>query len=522
MLTKLQNMKNYYYLCSILIFSILQINVNANPKANTQKLTEKIRFINKIQPILQKSFQSNAMNKSSKVLTLYCRQSWDATSKSFKDTLNKSTIKWDSKGNPLQFVSIDYQLKTRTVCTQFVKSPVALQNANITGQYPFNWIPLVTYVQQLVGYNWVNNEIDSINVDANNKIISMSNVYYDSTLKFLQSGQRISQVKNANGTGIGFRIDSMNTGVWGEQERHRFDTTYNTYHHINGMQVSYYSTATASWIPEMTETYTLDANNNPTMAYRYSNYYKIGWDSFTLMHWLYFDTRPLESLTDQLILYTQPNLLYTGGNLVKYFDQYTLDKSTDLLVYTNSQNTFYNADSTVHVNINTIFSSGTLDSLRDAYTYYPDKSMQSDTSQNWTGTNWQMTQTVSNVNAYDVDNYLTTQINKTIDLATGTTNNYKDSYVYSVGAGINTPTENNIVFNLYPNPAAEILYVKFNDEKLNQAKLKLISMNGQTLQELKVEGTNTCQFNLSGLKPGMYLIYFSDNNTYTTKSFIKL
>lgn len=74
-------------------------------------------------------------------------------------------------------------------------------------------------------------------------------------------------------------------------------------------------------------------------------------------------------------------------------------------------------------------------------------------------------------------------------------------------------SSNNLKFNLYPNPASDILNIEFNEAIKS---VEIYSLHGQ-----KVIETNQTEINISNLASGMYIVKVQDlNGSYATKKLI--
>lgn len=73
---------------------------------------------------------------------------------------------------------------------------------------------------------------------------------------------------------------------------------------------------------------------------------------------------------------------------------------------------------------------------------------------------------------------------------------------------------------VYPNPAHDRLMVSMKNNSGSNCRIMIYEPNGIPLLEQEASGNNT-QIDVSGLGPGMYLLKVTDNNTVTTRKFIK-
>jgi ABC-type cobalt transport system substrate-binding protein/predicted DNA-binding WGR domain protein len=78
--------------------------------------------------------------------------------------------------------------------------------------------------------------------------------------------------------------------------------------------------------------------------------------------------------------------------------------------------------------------------------------------------------------------------------------------------------ENKLEFNLYPNPAKDRIFLK--SKHTVEANILLTDAHGQKINEF-VGSENTIMINLTGLKPGVYILHIISDNQMITKRFIK-
>jgi len=82
------------------------------------------------------------------------------------------------------------------------------------------------------------------------------------------------------------------------------------------------------------------------------------------------------------------------------------------------------------------------------------------------------------------------------------------------------PELNTGEFMLYPNPAADVLYLS------NAANLEVMTITnllGQKVRTIQLNGADRHEINVSDLEDGVYIINISDidNNVYTRRIIIK-
>jgi Secretion system C-terminal sorting domain len=83
--------------------------------------------------------------------------------------------------------------------------------------------------------------------------------------------------------------------------------------------------------------------------------------------------------------------------------------------------------------------------------------------------------------------------------------------IVSSGTGI-AEVNNPLLFDVYPNPASEILNVKIKGVSGRNASLTIYNMNGQLVYATGVKNNATVQIDLSVLPYGMYAVSLRSNN----------
>jgi hypothetical protein len=74
--------------------------------------------------------------------------------------------------------------------------------------------------------------------------------------------------------------------------------------------------------------------------------------------------------------------------------------------------------------------------------------------------------------------------------------------------------------NVYPNPATEFVHVDFGKHQGSALNLRLFSMLGSCVRDLRVSGNSTAQINISGLAEGIYFLQISDKEGSVTKKVV--
>ena len=381
---------------------------------------KKFAYVKSIQPLLHQQYKSVSMSKTSKVLTTYFRQNWNSKSKAFADTATKFIFKWDKSLTPTRLEQYDYQYYlTRTVSTGFVAVP-SNPSARQAPYFKFNWTPSVIVYQNYdsASNKWLNTSVDSFKFNGKNEMLGVISHNYDSTNTKIIDGNRLLAYNNKNGDRIGFQMDTANASlIWGNEYQVKTDTVYNSQKKVTGLIIMVYNTTTKAWENYLSENYILDANNIPATSYRYDYNNAVTIDSFINMKWLYYSLVQTTLFEDFQNITGQPTtVVLTDGNLNSGFDHYTFDRGMGAIRYSDSRAITFRNDSLPDFIISNSFDGINADSNKEVYTYYPDKLVMNDSMDHWNGVKFQNVKTNNNFNNYDVDNYLSTQINKIIDV----------------------------------------------------------------------------------------------------------
>ncbi len=82
--------------------------------------------------------------------------------------------------------------------------------------------------------------------------------------------------------------------------------------------------------------------------------------------------------------------------------------------------------------------------------------------------------------------------------------------------------EKNIDFDLFPNPASDILWIRFNQVPAQNGVISLLNITGQTVKEVPVNAGygREEQISIGGLKPGLYIARISLGGVVTSKKVI--
>lgn len=73
----------------------------------------------------------------------------------------------------------------------------------------------------------------------------------------------------------------------------------------------------------------------------------------------------------------------------------------------------------------------------------------------------------------------------------------------------------------YPNPIIDMLNIKLSNEEVDEANVRVVSLDGITLLNQEVRNTNNICLNLSHLSSGVYFLILSNNSTSKVIKVIK-
>ncbi|MCB8995354.1 MAG: DNRLRE domain-containing protein [Bacteroidales bacterium] len=83
--------------------------------------------------------------------------------------------------------------------------------------------------------------------------------------------------------------------------------------------------------------------------------------------------------------------------------------------------------------------------------------------------------------------------------------------VFSTSNGLKTNTDQ--LFNIYPNPAEEILYLEFGKNLSKNRQLKIYSSNSQLVRIINVpDGIEKMQTDIRNFQPGLYFVIFENSH----------
>jgi photosystem II stability/assembly factor-like uncharacterized protein len=86
--------------------------------------------------------------------------------------------------------------------------------------------------------------------------------------------------------------------------------------------------------------------------------------------------------------------------------------------------------------------------------------------------------------------------------------------------------KNDFVFNIYPNPTAELLNLEWDFSDNSQTSIQIMGSTGQLLKTIANQSFNSgfqrIEINISDFKPGVYFIVLKNNNQSKVETFIKI
>ena len=86
---------------------------------------------------------------------------------------------------------------------------------------------------------------------------------------------------------------------------------------------------------------------------------------------------------------------------------------------------------------------------------------------------------------------------------------------------LNTNEQNNISWSFGPNPAQDILNIKF-ESSFDTASLEILDQTGRIVGSTSLDGQQNKEINISYLRPGFYFLQFRNKGTLAIQKFIKL
>jgi hypothetical protein len=93
----------------------------------------------------------------------------------------------------------------------------------------------------------------------------------------------------------------------------------------------------------------------------------------------------------------------------------------------------------------------------------------------------------------------------------------------SVITGIQSSILNSNSISVYPNPANQVLNVKFNNIKAGMADIQIMDITGRMITETQreVSSGNIISLNIEGLSTGIYFVKVIANNSSQVIKFVK-
>ena len=86
---------------------------------------------------------------------------------------------------------------------------------------------------------------------------------------------------------------------------------------------------------------------------------------------------------------------------------------------------------------------------------------------------------------------------------------------------LNTNEQNNISWSFGPNPAQDILNIKF-ESSFDTASLEILDQTGRIVGSTSLDGQQNKEINISYLRPGFYFLQFRNKGTLAIQKFIKM
>jgi len=86
---------------------------------------------------------------------------------------------------------------------------------------------------------------------------------------------------------------------------------------------------------------------------------------------------------------------------------------------------------------------------------------------------------------------------------------------------LNTNEQNNISWSFGPNPAQDILNIKF-ESSFDPASLEILDQTGRIVGSTSLDGQQNKEINISYLRPGFYFLQFRNKGTLAIQKFIKM
>lgn len=92
---------------------------------------------------------------------------------------------------------------------------------------------------------------------------------------------------------------------------------------------------------------------------------------------------------------------------------------------------------------------------------------------------------------------------------------------YNAPTAINAPELATNSISIYPNPAKDVLNIRFKEAPKNAVNVRIYNAMGQLMQNASLSAGSNAQVPVAGLVPGNYTVEISDNATSQHLSFVK-
>ncbi|MCI4668429.1 MAG: T9SS type A sorting domain-containing protein [Bacteroidia bacterium] len=99
-----------------------------------------------------------------------------------------------------------------------------------------------------------------------------------------------------------------------------------------------------------------------------------------------------------------------------------------------------------------------------------------------------------------------------------------EQWVFLKGAGVNNdkPFDNTLNLSMYPNPAQDLIYLKYNQDVVRNGQIALIDINGRRLRSLTFNSTSgKVKIDVKDLNAGLYFLEIQAGEFVEVKKFIK-
>jgi hypothetical protein len=94
--------------------------------------------------------------------------------------------------------------------------------------------------------------------------------------------------------------------------------------------------------------------------------------------------------------------------------------------------------------------------------------------------------------------------------------------LFDIETSINNKTENQLDFNLWPNPATDILSIRCNASEFSPARVQILSADGRIVEQTDYnKASKELLIDVSKMAAGIYFITVSTELGSRTEKFIK-